>query len=120
MVAAVIGDFVAGRLNAAHELWIAFGDPAQHEERRPHLKAFEQRQNPVRANLDALFLAIPVVLRNAIGKSGDVKVVFDINRESVHHVALSKTAPLNLAWLVFRTASFMLLEPTWRSSGRSA
>ena len=59
-------------------------DPPQHEERRLHLAAVEQLEQPVGIGADPALEAFPEVTGNDAVEDADVEVVFHVDRHRIH------------------------------------
>jgi hypothetical protein len=83
MGVAVTTDLVPQRVNALDQVGTSFRHPTQNEECRPHFPVTKQIENPIGIFLDAQRIRIPGFGVDVMGKRRDVKVVFNVNGESI-------------------------------------
>ena len=89
MPVAVAGKFVSGPRNPTNECRITLSDPAQNEERTAHRMLVKDRQQQIGIGFDATLELVPHGPCDPIFECGDLKVVFDVNRQSVGDLVLA-------------------------------
>jgi hypothetical protein len=85
MTKTVACHFVPSVDDAAHELWVTFGDPAEREKGGPELAFVKHQENPLDVALDPALAPIPLIARDMGSQRRDLKVVFDVDRQSVDY-----------------------------------
>jgi len=83
--------------NTLHQLRVARGNPAEHEERARHAELVEQVQQPFSVGLDPAFESLPLAARHDTVEDADVKVVFHVDRHRVQDAGGSRGT---MAWHV--------------------
>src|SRR6185437_11117014 len=64
--------------DAAHEVRIALGDPAEREERRGRIGIREQREDALDVALDAAFPLVPFAASNMRRECGHLEIILDV------------------------------------------
>ena len=86
MAVAVAGDLVAARRDLAHQLRLALGHPAEHEEGRARVGAIAQIEQPPGLRLGARGQLGPAPAIDVALEIGDLKVFLQIDRERIAQV----------------------------------
>jgi hypothetical protein len=70
-------------MDVSHKLWESARDPAEHEKNRTHLVVLQQPQHAPGVRFHSARELIPSRTRHVPFERGDLKVVFDVDREDI-------------------------------------